>query len=82
MEKFGTINFRYFIKGDYIITPCGYGIVLKDEKEIKSEQDLVYSEILIQHTEGNSNNAGNRPIMIDRECVSLITKEKYDNNGI
>jgi hypothetical protein len=82
MDKFGNITFRYFIEGDYVITPSGYGIVLYDEKEIETEEDFRYSEILIQLKEGNSNNTSNSPIMIDRDCVSLTTKEKYDYDGI
>ena len=77
-DKIGTISFRYFIKGDYVMTGRGVGIVLEDEAPITNEQDLRFSEVLLQHKEGDCDNAGNHPIKIDREMCLLITKEKYN----
>jgi ethanolamine ammonia-lyase large subunit len=78
MSKFGTITFEYFLKGDYVRTPDGVGIVAKDEDEIKTALELIYSDILIQHKYGNSNNTNNAPIMIERSCVLRIIKDEYD----
>lgn len=77
-DKTGTISFRYFIKGDYVITGNGVGIVLEDEQEISNEQELRFSDVFIQHKSGNSNNTGNHPIKVDREMCSIIAKAKYD----
>ena len=78
VDKIGTISFRYFVKGDYVRTGNGVGVVLEDEKEIHTEQDLRYSEVLIQHKRGWSNNAGNRPYVESREMCIIISKEEYD----
>jgi hypothetical protein len=78
MSKYCTITFEYFLKGDYVMTPDGVGIVTKDENEIKTDLDLLYSDILIQHKFGISNNTNNAPINIERGCVLRIDKDRYD----
>ena len=80
MEKFGTLEFRYFIKNDYVITPGGYGIVVKDEEEIDTTDYFLYSEVLVQHKNSNENNTNNRPIMVNRENVRLINRKSYEND--
>ncbi len=81
MSKFGTITFEYFLKGDYVMTPDGVGIVSKDEDEIKTDTDLLYSDILVQHKSGTSNNTNNAPIEIERGCVLRIDKDRYDKEN-
>ena len=77
-DRIGTVSFRYYVKGDYVRTTRGVGIVIEDEKIINNEIDLRYSEILIQHKFGDSNNTGNAPIEMDRENCSIIEKEEYN----
>ena len=80
MEKFGILEFRYFMKNDRVITPEGYGIVVKDEEEIDTADYFLYSEVLVQHKHGTEHNPGNRPLMLERSCVHLVTRETYDND--
>ena len=80
MDKYGTLQFRYFTEKDYVITPLGYGIVVEDEKEIDTSDYFPYSEVLVQHKNGCGQNPGNKPRMMERSCVSLITREKYEND--
>ena len=78
-DKLGTITFRYFIKGDYVRTPDGVGIVFKDEEAIHNANELIFSQVAIQHKYGNSNNTNNSPIPLDREYCHITTKEEYDS---
>jgi hypothetical protein len=77
-EKLGAVTFRYFLKGEYIMTAYGVGIVAEDEKEIISALDFIYSEILIQHKEGCSENVENRKILVERALIWRISKEEYN----
>ncbi len=82
MDKYGTLEFRYFIKNDRVITPMGYGIVVEDEKDIDTADYFPYSEVLVQHKQGCGQNPSNKPRMMERSCVNLTTREKYDSDGI
>ena len=76
--KEGTITFRYFEKGDYVRTPEGVGIVVKDEKKINDAIDLVYGRVKVQHKHGISYNPSNNVRKIERNLLIRITKKKYN----
>ena len=80
MEKYGTLKFRYFSKGDHVLTGYGVGIVTEDEEEIKSEEHFHFSEIKVQHKEGCSENTNNGIKCIEREMLLLVSKHYYDKN--
>ena len=74
--KKGNIEFFYFEKGDYVRTAMGVGIVTEDEPEIKTEQDLNWSDVKIQHKFGCSENTSNEIEEISREYLIRISKEE------
>ena len=74
----GTVKFRYWKKGDYVITPEGVGIVARDESKIESVNDLIYKDIKVQHKEGTSANTSNAAVSIRRHMVLPLTKEGYE----
>ena len=78
MDKYGTLKFRYFLKGDHVLTGHGVGIVAEDEEEIKSEEHFHFSEIKIQHKVGYSENPENSIESIEREILSLVSKHYYE----
>ncbi len=51
--KTGKIEFRYFEKGDYVRTTNGVARVTKNEKEIKTENDLLTSLIHFKPKKSN-----------------------------
>ena len=53
----GNLEFRYFEKGEYVITSAGIGIVSEDEGKIKTEDDFYCSEVLIKYR----NSSGEMP---------------------
>lgn len=77
MKKIGTIQFRYFLKDEHIITPDGYGMVVEDEKQILDVRDFMDSEVLIQHRNSSGGNPGNSPKLVDREYVHHVSQEEY-----
>jgi len=81
MNKYCKLKFRYFTKFDRVTTTLGEGVVVEDEKEIKTPEDLFSSKILIQHNNDCYQNPENTPILIDRICVSL-NKNRNVNDEI
>jgi len=79
--KEGVLYFTYFTTGDYVRTPEGVGIVLKDEDSIINESDFCTSEVNIQHKFKSSNNTNNAPIDVIRDYIILISKEEYDEES-
>jgi len=79
--KEGVLYFTYFTTGDYVRTPEGVGIVLKDEDSIINESDFCTSEVNIQHKFKSSNNTNNTPIDVIRDYIILISKEEYDEES-
>ena len=76
VKRTGTVSFTYFDKDDYVITPEGVGIVLEDESKIDSEEDLRYSEVLIQHKSGISTNPSNAPKCMTRNLLMSIKAKR------
>jgi hypothetical protein len=74
-----TITVKCFEKGDYVITPDGVGIVIRNES-FSNEEEFIWSDVLVQHKFGNSSNCGNKPVEIEHDLVSLIGKEKYNKD--
>jgi len=74
----GIVNFDYFKKGTYVRTGYGVGIVAEDEKEIKTWKELIYSEVLIQHKFGCSENTSNEVKEIERSMLTIIDEDEYD----
>jgi len=78
MKKFATVKIRYFLKGDYVMTPEGVGIVTKNEKQIKNINEIFYSDVLVQHKSGLSANPSNAVRLMGRENLIRISKKEYD----
>ena len=76
--KTTQVKVRMWEKGDYVITPAGVGKIAVDETEIRTSQDLRYSEVLVQHKSGCSENTSNKPIYVEREVPYLISEEEYE----
>ena len=75
--KTGTITFQYFQADDYVRTPMGCGIVMEDEKYIKSAIDLIYSKVKIKHKFGCSENPTNEPVWYERALILHINYVEY-----
>lgn len=79
IERSGKLEFEYYFKGDFVRTPDGVGIVAVDEEKINTADDMIQSEVIVQHKFGLSSNPGNEPKAVPRECLDLITKDEYND---
>ena len=79
--KEGVLYFTYFTTGDYVRTPEGVGIVIKDEDPITEEIDFCVSEVKIQHKFKSSNNVNNAPIDVIRDYISIISQLEYEESA-
>lgn len=74
----GLISFHYYRTGDYVLTTLGVGLVVDDERAILTENDLRYSEVLIQHKSPYSENPDNKPVWMSRSSITKSNQEEYN----
>ena len=59
------------------MTPLGVGVVAENEKPILDEEDLVDSDVIVQHKFNCSENTENRTINMARHSLVRITEKEY-----
>ena len=77
-SRFAILKYRLFLKGDYVRTYLGVGIIAENQSQAEDVIDLIYTNVKVQHKTGCSENTSNTIKEMELSSVIRINKKEYD----